>query len=107
MDKNTSEIVDILNTILATMATKDDVENGFAALRKELNEFKIETHENFASVRSDIRDLRSEIKDIRSQLETLQSDMQSVKGFAKEIDLLASRVRAIETHLGIHQKIAA
>jgi chromosome segregation ATPase len=83
------------------------IERGFAALaediadlRTEFIEFRTETHENFAS-------LRGEIRDIRQRLEALEEAARNSAGFAKEIDHLMQRVVDLEKHLGIQHKIAA
>jgi hypothetical protein len=89
MDKDTTEVVEILNHILAIMVTKDDL----ATLRSEMNE-------GFASV-------RAEMRDIRNRLDAIEAELKNHSGFAKEIDFLIERVRAIEEHLGIQHKIAA
>lgn len=89
MEKNASEIKDTLAFIVERMATKDDI----AELRAEMNE-------GFASI-------RAEIRDIRQQLTAIEAELKNHAGFAKEIDLLMDRVRAIEKHLGIQHKIAA
>ncbi len=105
MDKDTSEIVETLNVILAKMATKDDIVNmatkdDIAQLRTEMRELRAEMHEGFA-------DIRSELKDIHNRLDALEAAVHNISGYAKEIDHLMERVRAIEKHLGLHQKIAA
>jgi hypothetical protein len=89
MDKDTTEVVEILNHILANMVTKDDL----ATLRSEMSE-------GFASV-------RAEMRDIRNRLDAIEAELKNHSGFAKEIDHLIERVRAIEEHLGIQHKIAA
>ena len=96
MDNDTSEIVDILNHMVATMPTKDDI----AELRAEMND-------RFDAVHSEMKDIRSEIKDIRARLDAIEVELKNQSGFAKEIDHLMERVRAIEIHLGIQKKIAA
>jgi hypothetical protein len=87
MDKDTTEVVEILNHVLAIMVTKDDL----ATLRSEMNE-------GFASV-------RAEMRDIRNRLDAIEAELKNHSGFAKEIDHLIERVRAIEEHLGIQHKI--
>ncbi len=96
MDKGISDIVETLNIILAKMATKDDVE----ALRAEM-------HEQFVSVRADLRQLRDEVSEIRSRLDAIEAELGDHRGYAKEIDHLLHRVAAIEQHLGIDRRAAA
>lgn len=94
------EILETVNFIkdymMERMATKDDLNT----LRTEFEEFREETRENFAS-------LRAEIRDIRHRLDALEEIARNNAGLTKEIDHLMERVRAIEKHLGIQQKIAA
>lgn len=54
-----------------------------------------------------LRDISSELAAIHERIERLEDQGASHAGFAKEIDLLLSRVSAIEKHLGIEKKIAA
>ena len=89
MDKDTTEVVEILNHILAKMATKDDL----ATLGNEMNE-------GFASV-------HAEMRGIRNRLDAIDAELKNQSGFAKEIDHLMERVRVIEEHLGIQHKVAA
>jgi len=102
MDKDTSEIIDTLNVILAKMASKDDIAELRAemATKRELTELREEMRAGFL-------ELRSELKDIRQRLDELDASVGNISGFAKEIDHLIERVSAIETHLGIERKIAA
>jgi hypothetical protein len=51
--------------------------------------------------------MSSELAGIHRRIERLEEQGASNAGFAKEIDLLLSRVTAIEKHLGIERKIAA
>jgi uncharacterized coiled-coil DUF342 family protein len=96
MDKGTSEIIDTLNIILAKMATKDDIDG----LRAEM-------HEEFVSVRADIRQIRDEIGEIRTRLDTIETELKDHRGYAKEIDHLLHRVAALEQHLGVERRAAA
>jgi uncharacterized protein YdhG (YjbR/CyaY superfamily) len=111
MDKDTGEIIEILNLILAKMATKEDVE----ALRTETQagrtELRAEMLEAFSALRAEMRegltDIRSEMKDIRARLDALESAVKNISGYSKEIDHLIERVSAIEKHLGLRANIAA
>jgi hypothetical protein len=47
------------------------------------------------------------MRDIRNRLDAIEAEQKNRRGFAKEIDHLIERVRAIEEHLGIQHKIAA
>ena len=100
MDKDTSEIIETLNVILAKMATKD-----------EIAELQSEMHEGFADIRAEMHegyaDIRSELKDIHIRLDALEPAVHNIAGYAKEIDHLMERVVAIEKHLGLHHKIVA
>ncbi len=87
---------DIADTKSELMETKAEV----ASIKSDLAEFRTDTREATA-------DIRSELKDIRNRLDALESAVHNTSGYAKEIDHLMERVRAIEKHLGLHQKIAA
>src|ERR1700732_4911083 len=94
MDKNTGEIIETLNLILAKMATKDDIAELRAeiATKRELTELRAGTLEGFSGLRAEMRegftDIRSEMKDIRARLDALQSAVKNISGYAKEIDHL-------------------
>ncbi len=105
MDKDTGEIVETLNVILAKMATKDDIAN--MATKDDISQLRTEMHELRTEMREGFADIRSELKDIHSRLNALEAAVHNISGYAKEIDHLMERVRAIEKHLGLHQKIAA
>lgn len=57
MDGDTKEITDILNHIVANMATKDDL----LQLDDKVESLRAEMHEGFASVHAEIREIRMEI----------------------------------------------
>jgi archaellum component FlaC len=100
MDQETNSIIETLNVILAKMVTKDDLEQVRIELRAEM-------HEGFASIRAEMRDIRSEIHEIHVRLDAIEAELKDHRGYAKEIDHLMERVRAIEKHLGFDRKIAA
>ena len=52
-------------------------------------------------------DLREEVRAIRNQLDEFEKASRNFAGFAKEIDHLLGRIKAIEKHLGLHSSIAA
>jgi hypothetical protein len=114
MDKDTNEIIETLNLILAKMATKEDIAELRAemATKEELAELRLgmATKVNIAELHEQIRvgflDLRSELKDIHQRLDALEAAVKNISGFAKEIDHLIERVGAIEAHLGIERKVA-
>lgn len=55
----------------------------------------------FEEIKKDIRDIRAELVDIHRRLDRLEEQGASSAGFAKEIDIILSRVVFIEKHLGI------
>ena len=113
MDKDTGDIIDTLNVILAKMATKDDIAELRAETKHDLAEIRAEmaTKGELAELREEMRagflDLRSELKDIHNRLDELEAAVRNISGFAKEIDHLLERVSAIEKHLGLRAQIAA
>src|SRR5208283_5136507 len=97
IDKGFSALAqDIADTKSELMETKADV----ATIKSDLAEFRIETREAIA-------DVRSELKDIRNRLDALESAVHNISGYAKEIDHLMERVRAIEKHLGLRSNVSA
>ena len=84
MDDTTKKILEIVT----------DIQTDVSGLRSEFTTFRSETEENF-------RSLRAEISDIHRDLENLQNRIGDISGYAKEIDLLLSRVSNIEKLLGI------
>jgi chromosome segregation ATPase len=109
MDKDTNEIIETLQVILAKMGTKDDLAELRAAMatKDELNSLRSEMHDGFASIRTELRDIRTEIRQIHQRLDAIEAELRSHRGFAKEIDHLLERVGAIEKHLGIKHEITA
>jgi|SRR5208337_3215662 len=105
MDKDTSEIVETLNVILAKMATKDDIAN--MATKDDISQLRTEMHELRTEVREGFADIRSELKDIHTRLDALEAAVHNISGYAKEIDHLMERVRAIEKHLGLRSNVSA
>lgn len=99
-DKDTNEIIETLNFIVTRMATKDDIATIRNEMATEFAAVRSEIHESFLS-------LRAEIRDIHNRLDTIDAELKNHAGYAKDIDHLMDRVRAIEKHLGIQQKIAA
>ena len=90
------DLLEIVSFIKDNMATRTEV----SELRSEFNDFRIE-------VRAEFRELRREISDITKRLDALDSAVADIRGYAKEIDTLRERLRAIERHIGISQTIAA
>ena len=100
MDKDIAEIIEILHTILLRMATRDDLVELRIELKAEIAGLRVEMQQEFALI-------RAEMRDIRKRLDVIEAELKNHAGYAKEIDLLAEPVRAIEKHLGIQQRIAA
>ena len=90
-------MVESIVFIKENMATKDDVRE---IVQEEMKEFRIETDENFASLRTELRDIRSELADINRRLDQLEENYRNLKGVTKEIDELRERVRALEKKFG-------
>jgi hypothetical protein len=90
MDKETATyIVDVLDFLKDHMVTKE-----------EFGEFRLNTQENFDS-------LRSEVRDIRQRLDALEDIARNSVGLTKEIDHLMECVRVIEQHLNIKRTAVA
>jgi len=94
MDTDTHDIVESLHFIKDNMATRDEL----AEIRKEMA-----TKSELAELRSDVeagfRALGADIRDIRAQLDVLTENVAGMKGYAKEIDELHTRVVTLEAEL--------
>ena len=93
-DQETNSIIETLNVILAKMVTKDDLEQVRVELRAEM-------HYGFAL--DPRRDARYPLRNPRNyvRLDAIEAELKDHRGYAKEIDHLMERVRAIEKHLGL------
>jgi len=119
-----SEVGDMLEYIVANMATKDDIKNmatkddiaelktelkgDIVDLRKELKgdiaDLRKELKGDIAELKADISRIDTELKSINNRLEILTDRAKSNSGFAVEIDdmrddvaKLTKRVAALET----------
>ncbi len=94
------DIADTKSELTETKTEVTNIKSDVSQLRTEMRELRTEMREGFA-------DIRSELKDIHNRLDALEAAVHNISGYAKEIDHLMERVRAIEKHLGLNQKIAA
>jgi len=74
----------------------DRVDDRFAAIDRR-----------FDTIEGQLRDLKSEVADISKRRTLIEGTVAGMVGYAKEIDGLAQRIRAIENHLGIERELAA
>jgi predicted nucleic acid-binding Zn-ribbon protein len=117
MEKETADILEVVNFIKDRMATKDDL----AELRENM-EARFEAADRrfeaidrrfdavdarFDAIENRLTSIETELRDIRQRIEFLEQAAHNASGFAKEIDHLIQRVASIEKHLGIEQRIAA
>ena len=82
MENNIKQVLEIVSDVQEHMASKDDL----AGLE---------------------RSLRSEISENTRAIAALSDGLRGQAGFAKEIDLLMSRLKVVEHHLGLAQDISA
>ena len=82
MNDDVKKILEIISDVHEHMATKDDL----AGLE---------------------RSLRAGIKDNSDAITLLSEGLEGQAGFAKEIDLIMSRLKVVEHHLGIEGNITA
>jgi uncharacterized coiled-coil DUF342 family protein len=75
--------------------------------RGEMNVFKAQVAEQFSQVHTELRTIHDEVRDVSRRIEKLEEAVQDIRGYAKELDELRGRIRAIEHHLGIEKRIAA
>lgn len=110
MEKETAEILEVINFIKDRMATKDDLaelrdnmDARFAAVDRRFDSMDA----RFDAIENRLSSIEVELRDIRQRIEAFEQAVHNISGYAKEIDHLIERVSAIETHLGIKQAIAA
>ena len=85
----------------------NEFRSDFSEFRSELTEFRQEMHEFKIDNAQRLSNIERELVDINVHLDKLEADMADVRGYAKELDGLRDRIRAIEKHLGLTQHIAA
>ena len=90
---------------LASISTQ--IERGFSAVAEDIGDLRRELKGDIAHLGEQLTSIESELRDIKRRLALLEESVDAMQGFAKEIDALSERVRAIEKHLGINKKIAA
>ena len=83
MDNTTKQILEIVTNIQEQMSTKDDTRS----IRIEMEEIR--------------RDLQKQIMANTEAIAELSEQIRNVFGYAKEIDMLMTRVSTIEKHVGI------
>lgn len=103
------------------------VERGFAAVaydiqnvRDELSDLRSEMTTGFAGIRAeisdiretmatkeDVKELRAELREINMRLDNLEEAVGGMRGYAKEIDGLRTRLAAVEKHLGLNRTLTA
>jgi chromosome segregation ATPase len=108
-----------LSAIAAQLEKMDArMEKGFAAvaedigdlgrdLKGDIDDLRHELKGNIGHLGEQLTSIEGELRDIKRRLAHLEESVAAVQGFAKEIDALSERVRAIEKHLGLNKKIAA
>jgi len=95
-------LADDITDIKTRMTTKNDFDN--FATKDEVRDI---IREELEPIHSRLSNIEAELRDIRQRLDLLEEAVGSMRGYAKEIDELRARVRDIERHLGIHNKIRA
>ena len=94
MERETKDILEIVNFIKDRMLTKDDVRE---VIREEVP----------GMIDAALKPIHHELREINRRLDVLDEEYKNLKGVTKEIDELRADVRAIEKHLGLNKKIAA
>ena len=84
------------------------MERGFSAVASDTKELRQEVIDQFdhvdtqfREIKTNIRDIYAEVAGIHRRLDRLEEQGASTAGFAKEIDLILSRMAFIEKRLGI------
>ena len=76
-------------------------------LRTEVQDFRTEFNNFRGEVNSRFSHLEKEIATISSRLDAIEESIADMRGYAKEIDDLRTRISDIERHLGVARKIPA
>lgn len=102
------DINDLLLHVVAHMATKEEMEKGFAAIREEMATKK-DLADGLAAVRREMADgfvavrgeLRSEIGEVKGRLDDVEAAIENLAGLTKETDDLYARMNTVERHVGL------
>ena len=90
MDETTKKILEIVTDMQENNATKADIQ----AAKNDIKNLD----EKLDSVR---RDLQTQISENTKAISQMAEELRSVFGYAKEIDVLMTRMAAVEKHVGI------
>lgn len=82
-----------------------DFREEFAEHHEEMTDFRAEMLQFRTETTQRMSGIERELAEINRQLDRLEQDVADIRGYAKELDELRSRIRAVETHLGIAQHI--
>lgn len=85
----------------------NELRDDLIAFRDDMTSFRNDMVGFRSEVSQRLSGIERELADINRRLDTLEEDVADIRGYAKEIDDLRARMRAIERHLGIEHKIAA
>ncbi len=97
IDETTKHILEIITNIQENMATKDDIKN--MATKDDIAslEARMATKDDLSELR---RDVSARIDENTKAIEELREEVHGMRGYAKEIDHVISRVSVLEHHAG-------
>lgn len=75
--------------------------------RNEFEYFGEDTSERLGRMEERLMSIERELTEIDHRLSKLEEDVADIRGYAKELDDLRTRLSAIERHLGLDERIAA
>jgi archaellum component FlaC len=104
MDRNQSDILEIVNYIKDNMFTREDAVDMEERFQAHIDDLKLqlgEVHHKLDGVTSDTTYIRSEISAIKRRVTALEDKVKDHSGFAKEIDYLLTHVATLEKRTGL------
>ena len=97
----------ILDELHTMQKDASEFRNEFYEFRTEVQDFRTEFNNFRGEVNSRFSHLEKEIATISSRLHAIEESIADMRGYAKEIDDLRTRISDIERHLGVARKIPA
>ncbi len=99
----------LATTMVSEFARVDEqfvtVNEQFASVNKQfasVNKQFVAINEQLVSINGELKSIRIELRDINRRLDALEEAVKDVRGYAKEIDELRTRVKVMEAFLESH-----
>ncbi len=97
IDETAKHILEIVTDIQEKMATKEDLAEVRTELKNNIAEVRAELKGEIMEVRTE---LGAQIRENTKAIEELREEVHGMRGYAKEIDHVISRVSVLEHHAG-------